>query len=177
MALFGQPKPVVTQASTFSPQQQALQNSVIQQALQLLPQVAQQKGVNFQPIAQKARTNFYQQTVPGLAERFTALGAGPRYSPGFAQTLGTAGAGLEESLAALESQYDLQRQNQLQSLLGGLLSGGLGKGSLENIISPSQPGFLESILSALLPGIGRSVSPILQAGFGGWGGPQQYGQI
>lgn len=78
-------------------QQQAL--------LGLLPyiqQLFQQPGVNlneglgkfdlgqykfdFNPIAQEARTNFAQQTIPSIAERFSGLGA--QKSSAFGQQLG-----------------------------------------------------------------------------------------
>src|SRR3990167_3558232 len=57
---------------------------------------------NFAPIAQQAQTRFSTQTVPGLAERFSSMGTGgAQNSSAFGQTLGAAGAGLSEVLAAL----------------------------------------------------------------------------
>lgn len=174
MSFFGSNKPSVTQIARLSPAQQQLQQGAIQQALSLLPQVAQQKGVNFAPIAQKARTQFYQNTIPSIAERFTALGGGARNSSGFTQALGSAGAGLEESLASMQAQYDFQNQQQMQNLLGTLLSSGLGREQFENLVSQRQPGFLESLLASLVPGLGGAISPILQAGLGGWGSQQMF---
>lgn len=111
-------------------------------------------GGGFAPIAQRARTQFEQQTIPSIAERFTSMGAGAQSSPAFAQLLGQAGAGLEEGLAAQEAQYGLQQQNLLQSLLGNLFTAGLTP-QFENVYKQSQPGFLQSILG-----------PALQAGVG-----------
>lgn len=108
------------------------------QALQLLQQLSQQQmqrqqtPFDFAPIAQQARSQFQQQTIPSIAERFTSMGGygtGALSSPAFASQLGAAGAGLEQGLAALQSQYGLQQQelgqgqqrldqNLLQMLLG-----------------------------------------------------------
>lgn len=102
-------------------------------------------GTGFAPIAQRARTQFQQQTIPSIAERFTAMGEGAQSSPAFAQLLGQAGAGLEEGLAAQEAQYGLQQQGLLQALLGQLLGVGLTP-QFETAYMPSQPGFLQSLL-------------------------------
>lgn len=66
-------------------------------------------GSSPEAIEKRARTQFEQRTVPTLAERFTSMGAGAQSSPAFAQTLGQAGANLEEGLAALRSQYALSQ--------------------------------------------------------------------
>ncbi len=54
---------------------------------------------------------FNEQTVPRLAEQFGGIGA--QDSSGFAQSLGAAGAGLQERLAALRSELGMQAANQL----------------------------------------------------------------
>lgn len=70
---------------------------------------------DFAPIAQQARTQFQTQTVPSLAERFTALGGQtrPGTASGLIGQLGAAGAGLEEGLAALASKYGIVQQQNL----------------------------------------------------------------
>lgn len=60
-------------------------------------------GFQFAPIAQQARREFTERTIPSIAERFNVLG-GAR-SGAFQQALGRAGSELETSLAALQSQY------------------------------------------------------------------------
>ncbi len=81
-----------------------------QAGLQNLPAA----GFDFGPLAQQAKSQFYSETIPTLAERFTALGGGQR-SSAFESSLGRAGAGLEENLAALKAQYDYNNfQNQQQ---------------------------------------------------------------
>lgn len=139
----------VKQNQRFNPQQQALQ----QQLLQLLGPLLQ-GGIGsrpdytgFAPIEQNARTQFHTQTIPGLAERFTSMGgAGTRGSSDFAGALGSAGAGLEQGLGALRAQYGLQQQGMQQNYLQNLL--GLGfQPSFENYYQKSQPGFGENLLS------------------------------
>ncbi len=121
---------------------------------------------DFAPIAQKARTQFEQQTIPGIAERFNTLGRGALSSSGFAQTLGGAGAGLEEGLAAQESQYGLQQQGLLQSLLGQLL-GQSNQQQFENIYHPEQPGFVQSVAPGVIAGLASSFGGPLAGAAGG----------
>lgn len=156
------------QLPRFSAQQQGLQNNILNQLPGMLNQVGNNNNANsFAPIAQKARTQFNTQTIPGIAERFTAMGGGLSDS-GFQTTLGQAGAGLEESLAALESQHGLAQQGQQQNLLLNLL--GLGfQPQNENIYMPDQPGFLHGAASGFGQGLG-SIGGGALAGFA-TGGP------
>ncbi len=105
----------------FSPQQQAALSQLLQRGI---------AGSDVGPIEQRARSQFAQQTVPTLAERFTSLGQNRATSPAFASQLGQAGANLEEGLAALRSQYAMQ---QAQLGLSPLF---------ENIYIPGQGGAL-----------------------------------
>ena len=133
------------QFSPYSKDIQGLLNSNLMQGLQ---------GMNrfdFAPIEQAARTQFNTKTIPSLAERFTSMGEGAQRSSAFQGALGQAGAGLEEQLAAMKQNYNLQQQNQLMNMLG--LS------RMENMYQPSQPGFLESMagpLARLGMGLGGS---------------------
>lgn len=85
---------------------------------------AQFSQFNFDPIEQQARASFEQQTVPGLAERFTGMGAGASGSAAFARNMGSAAAGLESSLASLKAQ--LLPQWEMQQAQYGLSRAGLG---------------------------------------------------
>lgn len=133
--------PQVQQASRFTPQQMGLQNQGIQNLMQLLQSGGGQPG-NFAPIAQKARTQFQTQTIPSLAERFTAMGG--QNSSAFQGALGQAGAGLEENLAGMESQYGLQQNAQLQNLMR-LLLGLSSQPAFENLVFQGQPGALHGV--------------------------------
>jgi hypothetical protein len=106
-----------TRRLPMNPQEQSVIDMLLGQGQQQLQNPYQ----GFEPIAQQARSQFAQQTVPGLAERFTSLGENRLSSPQFASQLGQAGAGLEQSLAALQSQYGMQQQgNALRQLELGL---------------------------------------------------------
>jgi hypothetical protein len=106
----------LTQIGTLSQPQEQLQNQYINRLQGLL---GQGFGQGFEPFAQKARTQFQTQTVPGLAERFTAMGgAGGQRSSAFQGALGQAGAGLEENLAALGQEYGMRQEDLLARLLG-----------------------------------------------------------
>lgn len=123
----------------FNPQQQQALSQILQQALGGLQNPSQ----GFEPIAQQARTQFQTQTIPGLAERFTAMGGGQR-SSAFQGALGSAGSALEQALAAQQAQYGLQRGGQLQQLLGFGLTP-----QYESLYHQRQPGLLESSASGL----------------------------
>ena len=157
--LFGKSEEVMRTPRFTQGQQQGI-DAALAQALQGLK--PEQFGAGFEPIAQQARTQFEQKTIPSLAERFTAWGG--QRSSGFQQSLGQAGAGLEEALAAGKAQFGQQQQGQLQNLLGlgltqqdeltGLpetygLSGGLATGFGAGLGSAAAEGGLSSLLSGL----------------------------
>lgn len=160
------------QISRYTPQQQSALNQLLSQGVSRLNQ-PQQQGYDwqqqFQPIAQQARTNFNQQTVPGLAERFTSMGSGSGLSsPAFASQLGQAGAGLEGNLAALQAQYGQQgeqlnqsRQGMDQNYLLRLLQGGLTP-QFDSLYHEEDPGFAQQGLQSLL-----QIAPSLIGGFFG----------
>jgi hypothetical protein len=107
---------------------------------------------NFAPIENQARTNFAQNTIPSIAERFSGLGA--QRSSAFGQALGQAGAGLESDLASQKQLYNLQRQGLLQNLAAlGLYP------KFESLFSPAQPSFLQSLAT-------NAAGPAAQAAIG-----------
>jgi len=95
-----------------------------QRELPEMPPEADLKELDFGPIAERARSKFYGETVPTLAERFTSLGGAGQRSSAFQRQLGSAGAKLEEGLAALQAQLD--PQYALQKASYGLQRGELG---------------------------------------------------
>lgn len=113
------------------------------QTQQLLNQTLQgsqtPQGYGFEPIENRARQQFEQRTIPGLAERFSSLGSGgSQRSSAFTGALGGAASDLEGQLAALRSQYGLQERQQLgqeqgqrQNLLGTLFNQNKGQQALQ----------------------------------------------
>lgn len=97
---------------------------------------------NAAPMLQQARNRFNQQTIPSLAERFTSMGSGGQRSSAFAGSLGAAGSGLEQDLASLEQQFNMQDRGQLMQLLSMAL-----RPQFENTYMASTPGFLHGLAS------------------------------
>lgn len=140
-----------------NPQQQGVQGELLQQIMSLLQQ--NKGGSSFAPIEQNARRNFAQNTVPGIAERFTALGDGAQRSSAFAGQVGQASTGLESNLAALRSSHD---QGQLSQLLGYGF-----QPSFENQYQPETQGFLGTLGGGASQGLGLSLPLLLGGYFGG----------
>ncbi len=70
----------------------------------------------FKSFEQPALTQFQQELVPQIAEKFAGLGG--LSSSGFQQTLGQAASNLSERLSAQRSGLQSQALQQLMSLLG-----------------------------------------------------------
>lgn len=138
----------VTSVGKFNPQQSQGFSQILQQALAGL----QNPTKGFEPIAQQARTQFHSQTVPTIAERFQSItpNSSDRSSSGLIGSLGAAGAGLEQGLSALQSQYGLQQQGLSQQLA----QLGLTEQS-DNIFQPEQSSGIENLLMALIGGGGQ----------------------
>lgn len=106
-------------------------DTALQQLMGQYQQPYQFNPVDFGPIAQEQTRQFQQQTVPGLAERFTS--AGGQRSSAFRQQLGQAGSDLASRLAALQAEHNVGQQQagmqnqglnlQRMSGLMGLLQG------------------------------------------------------
>lgn len=134
----------IQQHSLVTPEQQ----NILQYLQQLGVQGLQNPYGGFAPIAQQATNQFYQQTVPTLAERFTSMGNGALSSPLFASQLGQAGAGLQSDLASQQAQYGQQNiQQLLQMLQLGL------NPQVENIFRPAQSGPLGNAILAAIKGL------------------------
>lgn len=121
----------------------------------------------FNPIEQQARTQFNTQTIPTLAERFTAMGGqGGQRSSAFQSALGRAGSDLEQGLAALKAQYAMPYQGQQLQLLQALMGGALQRPN-ENVYFPKQPSAWGSFFGNLVGGAARgasSLAPLLLRG-------------
>jgi hypothetical protein len=160
----------------YTQQQQGAQNQALQTGLGLLNNPGQS------PMAQQAINQFNTQTIPGLAERFTALGGGQR-SSGFQQALGAAGSGLQQSLASMGFQqalpllqYGGQQQYQTAHIPGqqGFLQGIAGP-LLQALLSGATGGIGGLALGGTA-GIGKGIGAGLLGGMGGQGGGMGGGQ-
>lgn len=152
-SLFGSPG-AFEKVERFTPQQQQLQQQALQQFGPLLQQLQQPADIS--PILEQRRKSFQEQTVPGLAERFTSLGGSGQRSSAFRGALGSAGAGLEADLAALQSQVGLQDLGRQQQLLG-LLSGLGMQPSFESVYKPGSQGLFGAAAQGIGGGLGSFV--------------------
>lgn len=155
------------QVSTMAPNQLAAGNQMLSAGLQQL----QQPQFDFAPIEQQARSQFAQKTVPGIAERFST--GGNRGT--FAQALGNAGSGLEESLAAMRSHIGLQQQQMNNQRMMSLLGMGMTP-QYENVYQPQEQGFLGSAAQGTGSALGKGGLALLLSLLGGaagsaFGGP------
>jgi hypothetical protein len=140
------------QVGRYNPNQERAFNQLLSQGLQGL--MNPQAG--FQPIANQARQQFQNQTVPSLAERFTAGAGGALSSPAFASQLGSAGAQLEGNLASGAAQYGMNNQSNLLQMLGMGL-----QPQFDTYQNPGQAGFAQNAMPSIssimqiLPLLGR----------------------
>lgn len=99
----------------FTPEQQEAINKILSSGQSRL---AQEDKYGFGDIAKQAREGFQQETIPAIAERFTAMGSSPMRSGGFKSFTTQAARGLEKDLAALGAQYQQREKGLTNQLLG-----------------------------------------------------------
>ena len=121
------------QLSTGTPEQGDFQSMLMEHIKGLLGSGAQGQ------LGGAAATQFNQQTLPSIAERFTSLGGGGGRSSAFGQQVGQAQQGMLGQLLG-------QQQQQIPSLMGGAM-----QPQFENLYHPREAGGLEQLLSSLLP--------------------------
>lgn len=132
----------IRQAENRSPQQL----DALSLLLSLGSQGLQNPYAGFEPIKKQYETEFEQQVLPGLAERFASLGSNRiASSPAFATQATGARANLSQGLAGLQSQYGMENQRNALSLLSLGLSP-----AFENYYQRSQPGFGENLLTGAI---------------------------
>lgn len=112
----------------------ALESQFGQSQAELLQQLRQQQPfqpLSFAPIEQEYIRQFNQQTIPGIAERFT----GNQRSSAFQNALGGAGSDLASRLAGLRGQFDVGQQQAAMQNRGQNLS---QMGQLQNMLQAQQ---------------------------------------
>lgn len=139
------------QLQKYGPEQQELQKRIIDFVQSRLGQP--QQSASFEPIAQNARTQFSEQTVPSLTERFTAMGAGGGRSSAFGQQLGQAASNLELGLGAQRSQFESNNQDREMKYLLSLLGYGLTPSFEPNYV-PATTGAIQKSWPAILKLLG-----------------------
>lgn len=152
---------LIKQFPRFTPQQQMLQQQFLNQLSPLLQQLS--KPVDISNIISQRTRDFETQTIPSLMER---LGTGPtaqaQRSSALGGTLGAAGSGLQQDLAALQTQAQMSDMGRLQKLFGGLSSLGFEQ-PYERGFFPSRPGFGEQFGSSFASGFGGGLGGLAGA--------------
>lgn len=106
----------------------------------------------FDPIKQDTLRTFFEDIVPQLQSRFNALGDNSATSPILRTQLSSAGAGLAQRLASMQSMYGQQaQQNALQQIQTGL------NPRSQFLQSGSTPGVIQNLIGGVSPGIGYGV--------------------
>lgn len=109
LSKFFEKKPSQERFSRFTPEQEQFQKQI----LQLLGGAGGQEGFlgkllgdkGFDEFAAPYRREFFESTVPGIAERFSNLNA--QRSSGFQQALARSAEGLSEKLAGIRGQQQI----------------------------------------------------------------------
>lgn len=172
--------------STFNPEQQQLFSRLMQalsgQNLSVGANPLYQSGSNylqnllqggdeaFSAFEAPYKRQFNEQTIPGIAERFSGAGAGAQSSSAFQQALGQAGAGLSENLASLRSGLQMSALPTAFSAAG--IPGEQAQGLLglnTQALLPKQQSFWKQFLLGLAPGISSGATMGLSGGMGGLG--------
>lgn len=97
-----------------------------------------------------AMRQFNEQIMPGIAERFSSMGAGGRNSSAFNNAGAMAGSRLSENLSAQRAGLRSGAMNQLQGF------GQMGMRSpFENVYMQGQPGLMQGIAGGAGQGIGQ----------------------
>lgn len=117
-----------------------------------LSDILSNKPEAFEKFEKPFISQFQQQTVPSIAERFSSLGSGSQGSSAFSQELGAAGTGLSEKLAAMRGGL---QQNALSQLMG-MMQSGLGAQAFGYGHRSPQQGFWASLAPGLAQGIGQA---------------------
>ena len=118
---------------------------------------------SFQRMAAPEMRRFQEQVIPELAQRFAssdALG-----SSAFKQSLGAAGAGLSENLAALRENLRMQALQQVPAV-AGMGQAGLQR-RFENVLRPGTSGLAGPLLGAVGTALGGPLGGMIGSSVGG----------
>lgn len=152
--LFRGRKPKVQQVKRFTPAQESALNQLMSRGM---------AATDIGGLEQRYKSLFERETVPDLAERFTAMGGGQR-SSAFEESLRRGGMDMSERLAGLKHQ-------------GGMQALGLGlQPQFQNVMMPGSQGLLGQIMGPMAGILGKGLGGGLLGGLGlgRYGQQQQY---
>lgn len=168
---FGQPG---QWTSTFSPQQQNLQNQTIgginQGAQDITQNPGYQSGLEylmsmfqdpnfFSKFEAPMQRQFQEQTVPQLANQFAGMGTHGSFGTGFRNQLAREGTTLQEKIAALRGGMQQQGASQLlnyaQQPTQNFMQqyGQVNSQGMNNVYQPATSGWFGPVLTSLIGGL------------------------
>lgn len=163
--LFGS-KPSTKQMAAMSPQQMGVLNQLLSllgnqgtsgagSAFDYYSDLLGGGGDAYSAFSAPYMREFQEQIVPGLAEQFAGVGA--LSSSAFPQALSQAGAGLQEKLAALRGNLQMQGAQGLMSGYQGLSQLGLGAKPFGYGMNQGSQGLLQSLFGGLGSSLGTGL--------------------
>jgi len=154
--LFGE-KGEMQQAQMYTPEQQKFMDMILKGAgggmgsgMDYLSSILSGDESAYSKFEAPLKRQYEEQTIPALAERFAGLDA--QRSSAFGQSLGQAGAGLTENLAALRENLKMQALQQLQGMAGMGL-----EQRFENIYKQGSSGLVGAAMGGIGQGAGMGV--------------------
>lgn len=151
---------------------EASQNPLFQEGQSYLQSILSQNPEMMKQFEAPYMRQFNEEIVPGLAERFSEMGA--RNSSAFQQAMGQAGAGLSERLATMRANLGMNAAQQglgysqvpfMQQLQRATL--GLGTSPFGYQGFEGSPGMGQSILGGVGTGFGKGAGMGMAKLFGG----------
>jgi len=118
--------------------------------------------------AQPYETQFNEQMLPGIAERFAGLSGAhgnPANYSGFGQAIGGAATQFKSNLASLYAQIQQQAAQHATGQYNTLNSLGLGTQAFQNAYQPGSVGALGQIASGAGQGIGQGIGQKIGTNF------------
>jgi len=156
----------IKKKSNYNPQQEQFFNQYAQQAQQglegqqdvmgLLRSMLDPNSDFFKNFENQQMTQFNEETLPNIAERFA--GGGALSSSGFGQALGGAGAGLQSNLAAGKSGMIMQALQQLMQQYNQQSQNVLGSQPFMYMNKPGNMGLLPGMATSFAGGLGKGLS-------------------
>lgn len=148
--------PQMLSSDIYNPQQTQMLNQLLQMGMTgLSPQ-----NLSYEPIRKRIMSDFTQNVIPSISERFTSMGEGAQGSSGFRGALMGGLGDLGERLSALGSQYNMQ----MAPLYMSMLQQGLTP-QQQQMYMPGSQGALQTSLAGLMQGLGQAIPGMAT---GGW---------
>lgn len=170
-------KSKVKQYSNLSPEQQPLQNQLIQSALgqgaggasgaaaDYYRGLLGNNNEDYESLAGPQMRQFNEEIIPGLSEQFAGMGSGGLSSSGFRNAALSSGVDLAERLGAIRANLRQAGAQGLQNISQQAL-----QPTVQNVMMQGQPGFGQALAGGVGSAIGGALPSFLgQSYLNSWG--------